>query len=80
MDIDLKTPLQTQDLSRFVYLRGIQKAEIAELPEEALAQINDLDKLVVVTNGEGQKLAIIEGHEAALAAAKAYELQPMSLH
>lgn len=80
MNMSYKAAPENPDLSRYVYLRSLDEAELAELPEEALAQITNLNELVVVTNGEGQKLAIIEGHEAALAAAHAYELEPMSLH
>lgn len=80
MNTSFKPTETADDHSRFVYLRSIEAAEIAELPEEALESISNLSELVVVTNGEGQKLAIIEGHDAAIAAAHAYELQPLSLH
>lgn len=80
MDMNLKSEDTASDHSRFVYLRSIEEAELAELPQEALESISNLSELVVVTNGEGQKLAIIEGHEAAIAAAHAYELQPVSVH
>jgi len=75
-----KLTADTPDLSRFVYFRNINERELAELPAEALQNINDVDNLVVVTNGEGQKLAIIEGREAAEAAAEAYKLEAVSVH
>ena len=68
------------DFSRYVYFRDINERELAELPPEALRSVDDLEELVVVTNGEGQKLAIIEGLEAAEAAAEAYKLEPVSVH
>ena len=68
------------DDSRFVYFRNINELELAELPADALRGVEDLEDLVVVTNGEGQKLAIIEGLAAAEAAAEAYKLQAVSLH
>lgn len=68
------------DDSRFVYFRDINEQELAALPAEALRSVDDIDDLVVVTNGEGQKLAIIEGREAAEAAAEAYRLEAVSLH
>ena len=68
------------DFSRFVYFREINERELAELPADALKGVNDLESLVVVTNGEGQKLAIIEGLEAAEAAAEAYKLEAVSVH
>ena len=80
MNTSLKPTTPSLDYSRFVYVRGIYETEIAELPDEALAEVSNPNELVVVTNGEGQKLAIIEGHDAAIAAAHAYELQPVSLH
>ncbi|MEM9572798.1 MAG: DUF1150 family protein [Pseudomonadota bacterium] len=68
------------DFSRFVYFRNINELELAELPADALRGVEDLEDLVVVTNGEGQKLAIIEGLAAAEAAAEAYKLQAVSVH
>lgn len=75
-----KLTADTPDFSRFVYFRDINERELAELPPEALRSVDDVDDLVVVTNGEGQKLAIIEGREAAEAAAEAYKLETVSLH
>lgn len=68
------------DFSRFVYFRNINELELAELPADALRGVDDLKDLVVVTNGEGQKLAIIEGRAAAEAAAEAYKLEAVSVH
>lgn len=68
------------DFSRFVYFRNINELELAELPADALRGVDDLEDLVVVTNGDGQKLAIIEGRAAAEAAAEAYKLEPVSVH
>lgn len=68
------------DFSRFVYFRNINELELAELPADALRGVDDLEELVVVTNGDGQKLAIIEGRAAAEAAAEAYKLEAVSVH
>ena len=68
------------DFSRFVYFRNINELELAELPADALRGVEDLEDLVVVTNGEGQKLAIIEGRAAAAASAEAYKLEAVSVH
>lgn len=68
------------DFSRFVYFRNINELELAELPADALRGVEELEDLVVVTNGEGQKLAIIEGRAAAEAAAEAYKLEAVSVH
>ena len=78
---DLEKPTTGEpDFSRFVYFRNINERELAELPDDALNGVDDLNELVVVTNGDGQKLAIIEGLGAAEAAAEAYKLQAVSLH
>jgi hypothetical protein len=78
---DLEKPTAGElDFSRFVYFRNINELELAELPADALRGVEDLEDLVVVTNGEGQKLAIIEGRAAAEAAAEAYKLEAVSVH
>ncbi|MEM7460220.1 MAG: DUF1150 family protein [Pseudomonadota bacterium] len=78
---DLEKPTAGElDFSRFVYFRNINELELAELPVDALRGVDDIEDLVVVTNGEGQKLAIIEGRAAAEAAAEAYKLEAVSVH
>lgn len=78
---DLEKPTTGEpDFSRFVYFRNINELELAELPADALRSVEDLEDLVVVTNGDGQKLAIIEGRAAAEAAAEAYKLEAVSVH
>ncbi len=68
------------DVSKMVYIRAIRSRELAELPDNALDTVKDVNSLMVVTNGEGKKLAIIEGRDAAIAAAHAYSLEPVSVH
>ena len=52
---DLEKPTAgTPDFSQFVYFRNINERELAELPADALTGVDDLQALVVVTNGEGQ--------------------------
>ena len=68
------------DYSRIAYIRAIEANELAALPREAFEQIDDIEALYVLTNGDGQKLAIVEGREAAIAAARANHLQPVSVH
>ncbi len=80
MNDQVKPTTGEADFSRFVYFRNINERELAELPAEALRSVDDIEELVVVTNGEGQKLAIIEGREAAEAAAEAYKLEAVSVH
>ncbi|MEO1303940.1 MAG: DUF1150 family protein [Pseudomonadota bacterium] len=80
MNDQVKPTAGEHDFSRFVYFRNINELELAELPADALRGVNDIEDLVVVTNGEGQKLAIIEGRDAAVAAAEAYKLEAVSVH
>jgi hypothetical protein len=55
----------------FVYIRHLDDGEIRSLlPPEAL----------VVASADGQRLAIVEGREAAFAAALANDLSPLSVH
>lgn len=68
------------DVSRVAYIRAIKSRELESLPNEALEAVYDLARLYVITNGEGQKLAIIEGREAAMATAMANALTPVSVH
>ena len=63
-----------------VYVRRIAEQELEGLPPEALDSVNDRDALFVLANGEGQQLAIVEGRDAAFAAARAHEMQPVSVH
>ena len=52
---DLEKPTTGEnDFSRFVYFRNINERELAELPADALSGVDDVDELVVVTNGDGQ--------------------------
>ncbi len=80
MTTDLTKTLEAIDASKLAYIRGIDAAELAALPNEVLSNVSDTDELFVVTNGDGEKLAIIEGREAAMATVRANEMQPLSLH
>jgi hypothetical protein len=64
-----------------VYVRPIGLEELQRvLPANALEQLDTTDDLFAVHNSEGERLAIVEGREAAFAAARAHELTPASLH
>lgn len=75
-----ETAIPGIDLSKVAYIRAIEMTEIDTLPSDALAQISDVAELFVLTNGEGRKLAIIEGRDAAIKAAEMNSLTPMSVH
>jgi len=65
----------------FVYIRHLDDGEIRSLlPPEALDEVGDIDDLFVVASADGQRLAIVEGRDAAFAAALANDLKPLSVH
>jgi hypothetical protein len=75
---DKSNPLEG---NRFVYIRHIDDGEIRSLlPPDALDDVSDPDDLFVVASADGQRLAIVEGREAAFAAALAHDLKPLSVH
>ena len=81
----MTTDLQHQAAKLFsakdlVYIRRIAEKELNGLPPEALDTVENREALFVLANGEGQQLAIIEGRDAAFAAARAYEMKPVSVH
>ncbi|MDJ0919826.1 MAG: DUF1150 family protein [Henriciella sp.] len=80
MNTPVNAPFDAIDVSQLAYVRSIKSKELAELPREALASVEDVDALFVLTNGDGKRLAIIEGRDAAIAAAHANALQTVSLH
>lgn len=65
----------------FVYIRHLDEGEIRSLlPPDALDDVGDPDDLFVVASADGQSLAIVEGRDAAFAAAFANDLHPLSVH
>jgi hypothetical protein len=69
------------DRNTFVYIRHLDEGEIRNLlPPDALADVDDPEDLFVVASADGQNLAIVEGREAAFAAAFANDLHPLSVH
>lgn len=65
----------------FVYIRHLDEGEISSfLPPDALDDVGDPDDLFVVASADGQSLAIVEGRDAAFAAALANDLKPLSVH
>ncbi len=79
MTTDLKmTPVEPE---AFVYIRHIDAGEVRRLlPPDALGEIDSPDDLFVVASADGVRLAIVEGRDAAFAAALAHDLRPLSVH
>lgn len=69
------------EANKLVYVRPISADEVQHiLPANALEMIDGVDDLFAVHDASGNRLAIIEGREAAFEAARAHALQPASLH
>ncbi|KCZ90058.1 DUF1150 family protein [Hyphomonas johnsonii] len=79
MTTELKTnPFESE---AFVYIRHLDADELQSLlPPNAVGQINDPDELFVVLSADGVRLAVVEGRDAAVAAALANDLKPLSVH
>lgn len=82
MKTDITDRLPTGfDESKLVYVRPLEQGELERiLPANTLAELGTTDDLFAVHDAEGHRLAIVEGREAAFAAARAHELTPTSLH
>lgn len=67
--------------SQLVYVRPISQEELERiLPPNALEELETTEDLFAVHGSDGQRLAIVEGRDAAFAAARAHQLTPTSLH
>lgn len=74
----LGNPFEVEGL---VYIRQMDADEVNEiLPPNALADVEDLEELFAVLSADGERLAIVEGRDAAFAAARAHSLRPLSVH
>lgn len=64
-----------------VYVRRLAIEEARRIvPPETLDDILELEDLFSVHDANGQRLAIVEGRDAAFAAARAHDLRPRSVH
>ncbi|MEO0982118.1 MAG: DUF1150 family protein [Pseudomonadota bacterium] len=69
------------DAPNAVYVKHMDREELAELlPDEAFEALERPDRVFALHNAAGHRVALIEGREAAFAAARANELKPYSLH
>lgn len=65
----------------FVYIRHMDADEVkALLPPNALSEVSHPNELFAVTTADGVQIAVVEGREAAFAAALAHDLKPLSVH
>ena len=64
-----------------VYVRRLAIEEARDLvPADTFDGLAEPDELFSVHASDGQCLAIVEGREAAFAAARAHDLRPRSVH
>lgn len=76
-----KASASTADTGNLVYVRRIAIEEARDLvPAETFKQIAEPEDLFSVHSADGQRLAIVEGRDAAFAAARAHDLRPRSVH
>ncbi len=69
------------DQDAFVYVRHLEVDEIQDLiPEDAMEGVGSPEDLFIVSSATGEQLAIVEGRDAAFAAARMHNLQPLSVH
>ncbi|MEZ6011665.1 MAG: DUF1150 family protein [Hyphomonas sp.] len=78
--------LNDENTARFeadpiVYIRHLGADEVNELvPANALEGVGHPEDLFMVASADGRQLAIVEGREAAFAAARMHDLTPVSVH
>lgn len=79
----MTTHLETDPFEEFafVYIRHMDAGEIEEaLPKNAIDDLQHPEALFAVLSSDGECLAIAEGRDAAIAAAVAHNLTPLSVH
>lgn len=66
---------------KLVYVRRLALEEARRIvPPEALDALDAPEDLFSVHAEDGQRLAIVEGRDAAFATARAHDLRPRSVH
>jgi len=76
--VDTATAKKAQNL---VYIRKMALEEAREIvPADTFEVLAAPENLFSVHAANGERLAIVEGREAAFAAARAYDLRPRSVH
>lgn len=82
MDTNLNTLFENaSNTETLVYIRRLALEDARRIvPAEKLDAITELDDLFSVHASDGQRLAIVEGRDAAFAAARAHDLRPSSVH
>lgn len=75
------TKMNPFEADNLVYVRRMATDELqAALPPNALADLDEMDDVFAVHSDDGTRVAIVEGRDAAFAAARMHELKPLSVH
>ncbi|MEM7767084.1 MAG: DUF1150 family protein [Pseudomonadota bacterium] len=81
MTIQTHSPADPFEQGNMVYIRPLEDDEIETiLPPNVLEELDASEPLFAVHNAQGDRIAIVEGRDAAFAAARANSLEPTSLH
>ncbi|MEE9381655.1 MAG: DUF1150 family protein [Hyphomonadaceae bacterium] len=82
MKMDLTSlPSNPFNAENLVYVKRLELEEAASIvPPNALDSIEMPDQLFALHSANGERIAIVEGRDAAFAAARANELKPFSVH
>ena len=82
MTTELETIFEQNEVQQnLVYVRRLALEEARKIvPAEAFEAISEPDDLFSVHDSNGHRLAVVEGREAAFAAARAHDLRPRSVH
>ena len=72
--------LAAMGATRTVYVREMGKEEIAELKDVASEIKVEGIKLYSVHAHDGTRMAVLDNRDAAFAAARQYEMEPVSVH
>ena len=81
MTQDTDTRPENAAAPQLAYIKRLDDEAIYRLVEpNALEQVADPDDLFAVYGADGQPLAVIEGRDAAFAAARQHALTPVSVH
>lgn len=81
MKTDLTHDIPIGHTDKIVYVRRLALDEAKALvSQNELDGIESPDELFSVHSADGIRLAIVEGRDAAFAAARAYDFKPRSVH
>lgn len=62
---------------RIVYVRPV---EVADLPEEVRDQIDGVETIYAVHDGDGARLALVRDRQTAFALARQHDMAPVAVH